>query len=309
MALPRDISVQAQTYPARPITIVVPLPPGGGGADTLSRILAERLRSLLGEPIVVENIVGAGGTIGVAHVVRAKADGYTLSMGSWVTHVAGSLVYPVQYDVLKDLIPISHLSDAPYWIVARKSLPASNLRELVDWLKLNPGKATAGTLGVGSGSHICTRYLQNAASVEIQFVPYRGGPAAMQDLLAGRIDIMCDYAPNSLGNVRGGQIKALAVMAKHRWFASPDTPTVDEQRMAGIYFSSWLGLWAPKGTPPAIIDKLSTSVEQALADPAVRQKFANLGQEIPPLREQQPQAFARLLELEFEKWRPIIKAQ
>ena len=301
-------SLQAQVYPSRPITIVVPLPAGGGGADTLTRILAEQMERFLGQPVIVENIPGAGGSIGVGRVVRAEPDGYTLITGNWATHIGASAVYPVQYDVLRDLEPISHMTDAPYWIVARRDFPASNLKELLEWLKANSGKATAGTLGVGSGSHICAKYFQNKTEAGLQLVPYRGGPPAMQDLVAGRIDIMCDYAPNSLAYVRSGQIKALAVMANTRWAASPDTPTVDEMGVRGLYFSSWQGLWAPKGTPREIIDRLNASVMHALADPTVRKKITNLGQEIAPAEQQTPSAFAALLKDEVEKWRPIIKA-
>jgi tripartite-type tricarboxylate transporter receptor subunit TctC len=303
------VSVAAETYPSRQITIIVPLPAGGGGADLLTRILGTKLKKLLGQPVVVENVPGAGGSIGVNRVVRAEPDGYTLITGNWATHIGASAVYPVQYDVLKDLEPISHMTDAPYWIVARKDFPASDLKGLVDWLKKNSAKATAGTLGTGSGSYICAKYFQSKFGMGLQFVPYRGGPPAMQDLVAGRIDIMCDYAPNSLAYVRAGQVKALVVMAKSRWFASPDTPTVDELDMKGFYFSSWQGLWAPKGTPKAIIDKLSTSVMLALTDPVVREKITGLGQEIPPPEQQTSEAFAALVKGEVEKWWPIIKAR
>jgi tripartite-type tricarboxylate transporter receptor subunit TctC len=301
--------VQAQPYPSHSITIVVPLPAGGGGADALTRIVGDRMSSLLGQPIIVENVPGAGGSIGVGRVVRAEPDGYTLSMGNWATHVGASAVYPVKYDVLKDLEPIAHLTDAPYWIVARKDLPVSNLKELMNWLHANATAAKAGTLGVGSGSYICAKYLQRKAGMKLRFIPYRGGPPAMQDLTAGRIDIMCDYAPNSLGFVRGGQIKALALMSKNRWFASPSTPTVDELGMRGFYFSSWQGLWAPKGTPKAIIEKLNAAVMQALTDPDVRKKINNLGQEIAPRADQKSDAFASLVKSEVDKWWPIIKAK
>ena len=301
-------NVHAQSYPSRPITIVVPLPAGGGGADLLARILGERLKLSLGEPVIIENAPGAGGSIAVGRVVRADPDGYTLIIGSWTTLIGASAVYPVSYDVLKDLEPISYLTDAPYWIVARKNLPVSNLRELERWLKENSTKATVGTLGVGSGSHICTKYLVGKSDLALQLVPYRGGPTAMQDLVAGRIDMMCDYAPNSLSYVRADAIKVLAVMAKSRWFASPDTPTVDELGMNGFYLSSWLGLLAPKGTPKTVVQKLNAALMQALAEPAVREKITNLGQVIAPPAQQKPHAFAALIKQDVEKWWPIIKA-
>jgi len=301
-------NLQAQSYPSRPVTIVVPLPAGGGGADLLARILGERLKLLLGEPVIVENAPGAGGSIAVGRVVRAEPDGYTLIVGSWTTLIGASAAYPVSYDVLNDLEPISHLTDAPYWIVARKNLPVSNLEELARWLKANSTKATVGTLGVGSGSQICTKYLLGKSDLALQLVPYRGGPTAMQDLVAGRIDMMCDYGPNSLGYVRADAIKVLAVMDKSRWFASPDTPTVDELGMHGFYLSSWLGILAPKGTPKTIVEKLNGALTQALAEPVVREKITNLGQVIAPPAQQKPDAFAALIKQDVDKWWPIIKA-
>jgi tripartite-type tricarboxylate transporter receptor subunit TctC len=274
-------SAAAQVYPSRPITVIVGFPPGGA-TTLLARILAEHMKETLGQPIVVENVPGAGGSLSVNRVVRAAPDGYTLSFGNWASHVGAGAVYPVTYDVFTDLEPIARVADTPLWMVARKNLPAKDLRELITWLKANPDKASAATVGPGSGSHLCGIYLQNNTGVRFQFVPYRGGAPAMQDLVSGQVDMMCDMSSNSLPWVRNGQIKALAVMAKSRWFGAPDAPTVGEMGVPGIYVSFWRGLWAPKGTPKDIIGKLSDATVKALADPTVRKRFADQGQVIPP---------------------------
>jgi tripartite-type tricarboxylate transporter receptor subunit TctC len=297
----------AQAYPSRPITMIVPFPPGGA-TTVLARVLAERMREPLGQPVVVENVSGAGGSIGVARVARAAPDGYSLSFGNWASHVGAGAVYPVQYDVLTDFEPVARVADTPLWVVARNDLPAKDLKELIAWLKANPGKASAATVGPGSGSHLCGIYLQSNTATSFQFVPYRGGAPAMQDLVAGQVDMMCDMSSNSLPFVRSGQIKALAVMAKARWPAAPDVPTVDEMGVPGIYVSFWHGLWAPKGTPKDVIAKLNGAVVDALADPATRQRFVDQGQEIPPRDQQTPQALAAYHKVDIEKWWPIIKA-
>jgi len=297
----------AQPYPARPITIVVPFP-AGGAANPLARLLAEHMRGTLGQPVIVENVVGAGGTLGVGRVARASPDGSVLSFGNWASHVGASAIYPVQYDVLKDLAPIARIADTPLWIVARNTLPAKDLRELVAWLKANPDKASAATVGAGSAAHLCAIYLQNNTGTRFQTVPYRGGGLAIQDLVGGQVDFICDMAANSLPVMRNGNIKALAVMAKSRWFAAPEVPTVDEMGVPGIHVSIWHGLWAPRGTPGEVVAKLNAAVVAALADPAVRGKFAELGQVIPPRAEQTPEALGALRKAEADRWWPIIKA-
>jgi tripartite-type tricarboxylate transporter receptor subunit TctC len=238
----------AQTYPSRPITMIVPFP-AGGATTTLARVLAEHMKETLGQPVVVENVAGAGGSIGVSRGARAAADGYVLSFGNWASHVGAGAVYPVAYDALADFEPVARVADTPLWVVARKSLPVSDLKELIAWLKANPEKASAATVGPGSGSHLCGIYIQNNTGTRFQFVPYRGGAPAIQDLVAGQVDMMCDMSSNSLPHVRGGQIKALAVMSKSRWFGAPDVPTVDEMGVPGIYVSFWHGLWAPRARP------------------------------------------------------------
>ena len=297
----------AQGYPSRPITMTVGFPPGGA-TTVIARVLAEHMKETLGQPVVVENVPGAGGSLSVGRVARAAPDGYSLSFGNWASHVGAGAVYPVSYDILTDFEPIARVADTPLWVVARKDLPAKDLRELIAWLKANPDKASAATVGPGSGSHLCGIYLQNNTGTRFQFVPYRGGAPAMQDLVAGQVDMMCDMSSNSLPYMRGGQIKALAVMAKARWFGAPEVPTVDEMGVPGIYVSFWHGLWVPKGTPKDVIAKLNAAVMNALADPTVQKRFADQGQEIPPRDQQTPQALAAYHKADIDKWWPMIKA-
>jgi len=296
----------AQVYPARVITIVVPLPPGGA-TDTLARVLAEHMRGTLGQTIIVENVPGAGGTLGVGRVTRAAPDGYTLSLGNWATHVSSAASYSVPYDLPADLAPIAKLADTPLWMVAKNALPVKDLGELIAWLKANPDKASAGIVGMGSGGHICGLSFQRATGVRYQFVPYRGGAPAMQDLLSGQIDFMCDMAANSLPQVRAGTIKPIVVMSKTRWFAAPGVPTAEEMGVPGLAISLWHGLWAPKGTAAEVVGKLNAAVVAALADPAVGKRFVDLGQEIAPRAQQTPGGFAAYHKAEIEKWWPIIK--
>jgi tripartite-type tricarboxylate transporter receptor subunit TctC len=296
----------ANAQPSRVITIVVPLPPGGA-TDTLTRTLAEHMKGSLGQTIIVENLPGAGGTLGVARVVRAAPDGATLSVGNWATHVSSAATYPVQYDLLRDLEPVAKLADTPLWMVAKKALPAADLKELIGWLKANPDKASAGIVGMGSGGHICGLTFQAATGTRYQFVPYRGGAPAMQDLVGGQIDFMCDMAANSLPQARAGNIKAIAVMSKARWFAAPDVPTAEEMGVPGVALSLWHGIWASKGTPKEVVARLNAAVVSALADPAVQKRFADLGQELPPREQQTPEGFAAYHKAEIEKWWPVIK--
>jgi tripartite-type tricarboxylate transporter receptor subunit TctC len=297
----------AQAYPSRPITVIVPFP-AGGPTDTLARILADPLSGSLGQSVIIENVTGAAGSIGVGRVARAVPDGYTLSIGHWNTHVVNGATMSLPYDVLADFEPIALLADTPIWMVARKTLPPKDLGELIAWLKQRPGKATAGTVGVGAASDVTGTYFQNVTGTSFQFVPYRGSAPLNQDLVAGHIDLNLGMAAASYTLVRSGQIKAYAMMAKTRWWAAPDVPTMEETGVPGLYASFWHALWAPKGTPREIISKLNSAVQSALADPAVRQRFADQGQEIPPPERQTPQALSAHQKAEIEKWWPIIKA-
>ena len=297
----------AQVYPTRPITIVVPFA-AGGPTDTIARMMAEPMRAALGQPVIIENAVGAGGSLGVGRVARAAPDGYTVSIGNWSTHVVNGAIYALSYDLLNDLEPVALLATNPQLIVTKNSVPARDVKQLIGWLKENGGKATAGTAGAGSASHIGGIFFENLTGTRFQFAPYRGTAPAMQDLAAGHIDLMFDQAINSLPQVRAGNIRAYAVTSKSRHVLLADVPTVDEAGLPGFYFYFWHALWVPKGTPKDVIAKLNAAVVEALAEPKVRQRLADLAQEIPLRQEQTPSALHAFQKAEIEKWWPLIKA-
>jgi len=297
----------AELYPSRPITMVVPFP-AGGPTDTIARIVAEQMSATLAHPIVVENVTGAAGAIGAGRVARAAPDGYTLCVGFLGTHVLNGAVFSLEYDVVKDFEPIALLASNPQLIVASKAAPAKDLAEFIAWLKANPGKATQGTAGVGSPSHVSGAYFQRSTGTTFQFAQYRGAAPAMQDLVGGHVDLMFDQPPNSLPHVRTGHIKAYAVTAKKRLASAPDIPTVDEAGLPGFYISVWSGIWAPKGTPQEIISKLNAAVVAALANQDVQRRLADLGQDVPARDQQTPAALASFQAAEVERWWPIVKA-
>ena len=296
----------AQVYPSRPITMVVPFA-AGGPVDTVARILSEPMRATLGQSIIVENVTGAAGSIGVGRVARAAPDGYTLSIGHWSTHVVNGAIYPLPYDLLRDLEPIVLLPSNPMIVVSTNAVPAKSLNEFVGWIKANEGKVSAGTAGAGSATHVAGVYFQNVTGTRFQFVPYRGTGPALQDLVAGQIDFIVDQASNSLQHVRDGKIRAYAVTASARLPSAPDIPTVAEAGLPSLDISVWYGLWAPKGTPKEIIAKLNAAAVQALSEPTVRQRFAELGLDMPPRDRLTPEALAAYQKAEIEKWWPVIK--
>jgi tripartite-type tricarboxylate transporter receptor subunit TctC len=297
----------AQAYPTRPITMVVPYT-AGGPSDAVGRVVAERMSASLGQPVIIENVGGANGSIGVGRVARATPDGYTLSLGVWNTHVSNGALYALPYDVLNDFEPVSLLASFSSMIVVRKSMPANDLQEFIAWLKANPSKASQGSAGAGSMGHISGVYFQSITGTHIQHVPYRGSAPAMQDLVAGQIDMMIDAPVTILPQLRAGTIKAFAVLAKSRLAQAADVPTADEAGLPDFHVSNWFGFWVPRGTARDVVGKLNAAAVSSLADPTVRQKLADLGFEIPPREQQTPEALGAFQKAEIDKWWPIIKA-
>jgi tripartite-type tricarboxylate transporter receptor subunit TctC len=294
-------------YPTRPITLIVPFA-AGGPTDTLARIVADRMRVSLGQPIIVENTTGAGGTIAVGRVVRAAPDGYTIGIGVWNTHVLNGAIYSLPYSMLEDLEPIVLLANNSSLIVSRKDVPAQNLRDLITWVKANGEKISVGTAGAGTSTHVAGVLFRNLTGTEFQFVPYRGAAPAVKDLVSGQIDLMFDQISSALQYVRSGATKAYAIAAPQRSPIAPDIPTAEEAGLPGFNISVWHALWAPKGTPHSVIDRLNAAAVDALADPAVRERLAGLGQEIYKRERQTPGALHEFHKAEIEKWWPIIKA-
>ena len=301
------VHAPAQTYPSRPVSMIVPFP-AGGATDTLARFLAERMKQSLGQPVIIENVGGAAGTIGVGRAVRAPADGYTLQIGTSTTNMLTGGLYPLQFDLLKDLEPIVQIASEPMLIVGKKSLPPNNLKELIAWLKANPDKASVGIPGVGGTGHLTGLAFQKETGTKFQFVPYRGNGPALQDLIAGQIDLQIEPASNFYGQVRAGTIKPYAITSKARIAAAGNIPTADEAGLPGFQAVLWYGLWVPKDTPKDIIAKLNATMMETLADAAVQKRFADLGLEMPPRERQTPEALRAFQKAETEKWWPIMKA-
>jgi tripartite-type tricarboxylate transporter receptor subunit TctC len=297
----------AQPFPARPITMIVPFP-AGGATDTLARYLAEQMRPILGQPIVIENAGGAAGSLGVGRAVRAPADGYTLSIGTSTTHVLTGGLYTLPFDLLRDLEPVILIGSEPLLIVGKKSFPADDLKGLIGWLKTNPDKASVGIAGVGATGQLAGISLQKATGTKFQFVPYRGNGPAMQDLVAEQIDLMIEPASNFKSLLGAGSVKPFAITGKTRLKSSPNIPTADEAGLPGFVASLWYGLWVPKNTPKDIIATLNATMVQVLANPAAKQRFEELGIEITPLQQQSPEALRAYQKAEAERWWPIIKA-
>ena len=297
-------AAQAQTFPSRPLTLIVPFPPGGS-TDAAARIMAEKMRESLGQPIVIENVGGAGGSIGVGRLARAVPDGYTFDIGQWDTHV-GSIIYKLDYDLEKDFEPIALVSNNPQLMVAKNDLPAKTLGELVTWMKANPGKINF--VNQNAAANVTGVLFENLTGQKVQFIPYRGAGPAMTDLVSGTVDLLVVQGAVALPQIRAGKIKALANLSPQRSASMPDIPTSDESGVKGLYMSGWFGFWAPKGTPKDVIAKLNAATTEALADPALQKRFSDLGLDVAARAQQTPEGLAAFQKAEIEKWWPIIKS-
>ncbi len=307
LCIPAAFPAIAETWPSRAITLIVPFP-AGGPTDVLARILAARLKDALGQSVVVENVSGAGGTIAVGKAVRSPPDGYTVCIGQMTSHVMSGAAYTTTYDLLKDLEPVSLLTFSPLWVVGRSTLPGSNLQDIVAWMKANPDKASIATIGTGSPAHVWAVFFQEQTGTRAQLVPYRGAAPAIQDMIGGRIDLAALEASSTLPYVKSGQIKAFAVLTGARWSAAPDVPTTGEAGLPGLEMPYWNGLWVPKGTPREIVARLNRAVVETLADPAIRQRLLEMGQEIPTREQQTPEGLRARHTADIDKWWPIMKA-
>ena len=300
-------STRAEVYPSRPIVMIAPLGVGGS-TDVIARIVAQGMSQVLGQNIAVENVTGAGGTIGEARIAHAPPDGYTIGIGQWGTNVANGAIYPLTYDLMKDFEPVGLVATQPFLIVARKSMPANNLKELITWLHANAATANEGNSGVGSPSHVAGLLFQKTIGANFTMVPYRGAGESMQALVSEQIDVLLNVPGISMGQIKAGTMKAYAVTAPTRATIAPDIPTTDEAGLPGFYFSFWHALWVPKGTPKEIVAKLNEALVKALADPATKKRLIDTGQEIFPPDQLTPEALRKYQQAEIDKWWPIIKA-
>lgn len=301
------VECHAQAWPAKPVSIVVPFS-AGGPTDVLARIMTEPLRRFLGQTIIVDNVTGAGGSIGVGRVVRSAPDGYNVVLGHWGTHVVNGAYYNLNYDLLRDMAPVALVATNPQLIVSNNAVPAKNLNELVTWVKANSQKFKFGTGGIGGASHISGVYFLNRLGLKTEFIQYRGGAPAVQALMSGEIDLFVTQIGGSITQIRAGKIRAYAVTAKNRQAAAPEIPSVDEAGLPGLHTAVWHGVWAPAKTPRDTIAKLSAAFVETLTDANVKARFADLGQEIPPRDEQSAQGLAKHHKAEIDKWWPLIKA-
>jgi tripartite-type tricarboxylate transporter receptor subunit TctC len=306
-ALLVPITACAQSFPSKPITMIIPAP-AGGPADVLARLMLEPMKTALGQPVVMENVAGAGGAIGIGRAVRSPPDGYTIVLGNYNANMAIGASYTLQFDLVGDLEPVANLTSSPIWLIGRKDHPAKDMRELIGWLKANPDKGTAAIVGAGTASHVCGVYLQKGTGTTYRFVAYRGGGPAYADVAAGHIDLMCAETSATRTLVEGGTVRAFAVMDAKRWSGAPTVPTIDESGASGLYISFWQGFWVPKGTPKDVIAKLNAAASAALEDPTLKQRLGDIGVYIPPPDKRSPEALAALQKAEIDKWWPIIKA-
>ena len=300
-------AAHAQGYPSRPVTLIVPFA-AGGPTDTLARILAERISRPLGQAVVVENVAGAGGTIANNRMMQAAADGHTVAIGHLGTHVLAPAVQQLNVDYVNGFEPVAMVATNPQVMVSRNDLPAKDLKELVAHVKANPGKVSYGTGGPGTPSHVMAVYFGNELASPLNIIHYKGAAPALQDVIAGHVDLTFDQAATGLAQVRAGKVRGYAITAKQRLASAPDIPTVDEAALPGFYMSIWHAIWVPKGTPREVIAKLNGAVREALADPAIRKRFQDLGQEIPAPEQQTPEALRAHHKAETDKWGPLIKA-
>jgi tripartite-type tricarboxylate transporter receptor subunit TctC len=298
------VAANAQSFPSRQITLIVPFPPGGS-TDVAARIMADKMKPILGQPIIIENVGGAGGSIAVGRVARAAPDGYTIDIGQWDTHV-GSIIYNLTYDLQKDFDPIGLVSVNPQLLVAKKNLQANRLNELVAWMKANPGEAKF--VNQNAAAHVSGILLEQATGTKVTFIPYRGAGPAMTDLISGQVDLLVVQGAVALPQVRAGTIKAIANLSPQRSASMPDIPTSDETGVPGLYMSGWFGFFGPKGMPKEVVDKLNGAMKQVLADPAVKARFAELGLDVASPQQQTPEGLAAFQKAEIDKWWPIIKA-
>ena len=298
------VAANAQGFPSRPITLIVPFPPGGS-TDTAARILADKMKPILGQSVIIENVGGAGGSIAVGRVARAAPDGYTIDIGQWDTHV-GSIIYNITYDLQKDFDPIGLISVNPQLMVAKKNLQANRLNELVAWMKANPGEAKF--VNQNAAAHVTGILMEKATGTKVTYIPYRGAGPAMTDLISGTVDLLVVQGAVALPQIRAGKIKALANLSATRSASMPDIPTADETGVPGLYMSGWFGFFGPRGMPKEAVDKLNGAMRQVLADPTVKARFTELGLDVASPQQQTPEGLAAFQKAEIDKWWPIIKA-